>query len=71
MSRIRAVSGDGVDFKVVEDGIFFAGKGDWKDDQVRAPTMLIENGQLKLWFAGEMKKPHFGAGIGYATRPLQ
>ena len=66
---VRAKSKDGVHFTVSEDGIFYAGKHDWKDEQVRAPTMVLgQDGQLHVWFAGEMKKPHFNAGIGYATR---
>jgi predicted GH43/DUF377 family glycosyl hydrolase len=66
---VRAKSKDGIHFKLVEDGIFYAGKDDWKDDQVRAPTVVQdEDGRLHIWFAGDMRKPHFSAGIGFATR---
>jgi predicted GH43/DUF377 family glycosyl hydrolase len=65
----RAVSSDGKHFKIVEQNIFEAGKGDWKDHQVRAPSVVVEpDGRFKMWFAGEMQKPFFNGGIGLAVR---
>ena len=63
----HAVGRGGTDFEVVEESLFEVGKGDWKDHQVSAPTVIDDDGVLKMWFAGQMREPHFGAGIGYAT----
>lgn len=67
----HAVSSDGIKFKVMDEKIFEAGKGDWKDQQVRSPTVIEADGQVKMWFAGEARTPHFGAGIGSATGKLK
>ncbi len=64
----HAVSDDGITFKVTEEQLLEAGRGDWKDLQVRSPTVVQDGGKLRMWFAGETQKPHFGAGIGYAER---
>jgi predicted GH43/DUF377 family glycosyl hydrolase len=63
----HAESDDGVHYKIVEDEFFKAGKGDWKDLQVRAPSVIETDSQLKMWFAGETRIPYFAAGIGLAT----
>lgn len=63
----RAESSNGVDFTVREFSIVTAGKGDWKDAQVRAPTVLDTPSGLHLWFAGERHAPFF-AGIGLLSR---
>ena len=68
VTLVHAISRDGRDFRVIEDGFFEAGRGDWKDHQVRSPTALSKDGQLRLWFAGESMRPWFAAGIGTATR---
>ncbi len=64
----HAESGDGENFRIVEEEIFKAGRGDYMDQQVRSPTALRVNGQWRMWFAAEHRKPFFGAGIGYAVR---
>jgi hypothetical protein len=64
----HAVSSDGIHFEVVEKSIFEAAKKDWKDQQVRSPTVLEDNGRFQMWFAGETQTPYYLSGIGYATR---
>jgi predicted GH43/DUF377 family glycosyl hydrolase len=65
----HAVSSDGKNFNVIEQNIFEAGKGDWKDDQVRSPSVVVEpDGRLKMWFAAEASNPFSNAGIGLAVR---
>lgn len=65
----HSVSTNGINFKVIEQNIFEAGKGDWKDHQVRSPSVVVEpNGELKMWFAGETQKPSYSSGIGLAVR---
>jgi len=66
----HAVSNDGKNFRIEEENIFEAGRGDWKDHQVRSPTVVESDGELKMWFAGETRKPVYGTGIGFATRPF-
>jgi hypothetical protein len=67
-SLVHAVSRDGTDFRVVEAPIFVHGRGDWKDDQVLAPTVIEDEGQLKMWFAGETRRGGHRYAIGYASR---
>jgi hypothetical protein len=64
----HAVSSDGIHFQVIEQNVFEAAKGDWKDHQVRSPSILFDKGKLEMWFAGETKHPVFGSFIGYASR---
>ena len=64
----HAVSQDGIHFDVVEQNIFEAARKDWKDQQVRAPSAIEEDGRFKLWFAGESQTPYYISGIGYAVR---
>jgi hypothetical protein len=64
----HAVGDDPRHFEVVEQNIFEAAKKDWKDQQVRSPTVIEENGRFKMWFAGETQTPFYFSGIGYATR---
>lgn len=64
----HAKSIDGLNFTVVESNLESAGEGDWKDHQVRSPTVIEEGGHLKMWFAGETMVPYFAAGIGFAVR---
>ena len=66
----RASSTDGIHYQVADESILEAGKGDWKDQQVRSPTAVESNGKLKIWFAGETRKPYFAEGIGLAVRDL-
>lgn len=63
----HAVSSDGIRFAIEEENMFEAGRGDWKDFQVRAPTVVELDGRLHMWFAGERHDP-FGAGINYAIQ---
>jgi hypothetical protein len=64
----HATSPDGLHFTVIEDQVFVAGQGDWKDQNVRSPSPLEDNGIIKLWFAGDTYIPYFGSGIGFASR---
>jgi hypothetical protein len=64
----HAISRDGIQFTVVEQDFAQAGQHDWKDQQVRSPSVIVDHGQFKMWFAGEMTAPYFGAGIGFAAR---
>ncbi|HEX4781046.1 MAG TPA: hypothetical protein VH301_09855, partial [Usitatibacter sp.] len=58
----------GYDFKVVEAPIFERGRGDWKDEQVLAPTVIEDDGRLKMWFAGETRRGGYLYSIGFASR---
>jgi predicted GH43/DUF377 family glycosyl hydrolase len=62
----HGVSMDGIHFRVEEENMFEAGRGDWKDFQVRSPSAVEYGGRLHMWFAGERQNP-FGAAIGYAV----
>jgi hypothetical protein len=64
----HAVSRDGLRFEVVEGPIFEFGRGDWKDHQVRSPTVVEGAGRLEMWFAAETKRGGFLAAIGHASR---
>jgi len=63
----HAVSDDGIHYKVIERDILIAGTGDWKNDQVRGPTVVEVDGHLAMWFAGEARTPRFMWGIGFAA----
>lgn len=67
-SLVHAVSRNGTDFELAEAPIFVHGKGDWKDEQVQSPTVIEDEGQLKMWFAGESRKGGYHYSIGYASR---
>ncbi len=67
----HAISSDGIHYQVTEEPVFEAGKGDWKDHQVRSPSVLRVGNRLMMWFAGESKRPFFHAGIGLAWRTLE
>lgn len=67
VSLTYAVSRDGVNFQVAREDFVRAGTGDWKDHQVRSPSLLAVQGKLAVWFAGEALVPHFSAGIGAAV----
>jgi hypothetical protein len=64
----HAVSPDGTGFEVVAQTVFEAGRGDWKDHQVRSPSVLQRDGRLEMWFAGVARRPHFATGIGLARQ---
>jgi len=63
----HAISDDGIHYKVIKQNILVAGTGDWKNDQVRGPTVVETDGHLAMWFAGEARTPHFMWGIGFAS----
>jgi hypothetical protein len=63
----HSTSSDGLHYTVIEDQIYTAGQGDWKDQNVRSPSPLEDNGTLKLWFAGDTYIPYFASGIGFAS----
>ena len=72
----HAVSDDGgYSFTEVETDIFTYGHGDWKNHEVRAPSLLIEDNRYKMWFAGNNEfwfndeKWHYA--IGYAYRDIK
>jgi hypothetical protein len=65
----RATSQDGFNFKESEKDIFTFNNGDWKNHEVRAPAVIEESGEFKMWFAGNNEKffqPDFKIGIGYS-----
>lgn len=62
----HATSSDGINFETSEENMFEAGRGDWKDFQVRSPSVVLYRGRYHMWFAGERHSP-FGAAIGYAV----
>jgi hypothetical protein len=66
VSLTYAVSMDGVNFQVAKEDFVRAGDGDWKDHQVRSPSLLAVGNALAVWYAGESLVPHFSAGIGAA-----
>lgn len=63
-----ATSTDGINFKEEDINIFTINGGDWKDHSVLAPTVILDGGTIKMWFAGRTNKPQFNYGIGYATK---
>ncbi|MDY6969119.1 MAG: hypothetical protein SVR08_10780, partial [Spirochaetota bacterium] len=68
----HATSTDGKDFSEIEHDIFTYENDDWKEYEVRAPSVLQEGGMFKMWFAGNgdislIFQPEFSVGIGYAT----
>jgi predicted GH43/DUF377 family glycosyl hydrolase len=66
VSLTYAVSADGVNFQVAKEDFVQAGTGDWKDHQVRSPSLLSVGDELVVWYAGESLRPHLSAGIGAA-----
>jgi hypothetical protein len=66
VSLTYAVSTDGVNFAIAKEDFVRAGDGDWKDHQVRSPSLVAVGDSLAVWFAGESLVPHFTAGIGAA-----
>ncbi len=52
----------------------------WTGGEIRSPSILVENGTIRMWFAGHGSRPQLGQmigrgfkggefGIGYASRP--
>lgn len=64
----HATSTDGVRFVEAEKDIFTSGYNDWKHEATLAPAVIDDGGVLKMWFAGQTRKPKFDYGIGYAAR---
>ncbi len=66
----HATSSDGYSFTEVEQDIYVYNTGDWKNHEVRSPSVLEEGGIFKMWFAGNNElffQSGFQIGIGYAT----
>ena len=65
-----AKSSDGKNFEESEINIFTINGGDWKNHSVLAPTALLEDRKVKLWFSGQKSAPGpgFDFGIGYAEK---
>lgn len=67
----HAVSDDGgFTFHEIETNIFTYAHEDWKKWEVRSPSVIIEDGMYKMWFAGNNDlffQEGFHYGIGYAT----
>lgn len=61
----RAISNDGVHFKEIESDIVVYGDN-WKNREVNGPTVIDDNGIIKMWYAGHVNEfPPLGSGIGY------
>jgi hypothetical protein len=58
----HSTSSDGLNYQVVQEQIFIGGQGDWKDQNVRSPSPMEDNGQIKFWFAGDSYIPYFSSG---------
>jgi hypothetical protein len=68
----HATGSNGFTFTEVERDIFMYNTGDWKSYEVRAPSVLQEGNEFKMWFAGNTDPANFGQpsfviGIGYAA----
>jgi hypothetical protein len=68
----HAESDGTVNFAETEYDIFVYNQGDWKNHEVRAPSVLEEDGYFKMWFAGNNSSfwdtGNFLFGIGYAEK---
>lgn len=62
-----ATSLDGFEFEEQATNIIKISK-DWKDTSVLAPSVLNDNGRVKMWFSGQNSSPEFNFGIGYAEK---
>lgn len=75
-SLVHLRSRDGIHFEEVEPHVVVAGVQDWSFVSVRSPSVLIDGGVWKMWYAGDnydpnRKKPArnpLSAGIGFASR---
>ncbi|MBW6517233.1 MAG: hypothetical protein K0A89_01865 [ANME-2 cluster archaeon] len=64
----HAVSPDGIKNWVEdEDPIFTRDSFSWSKREVRAPTVIVDEGRLKMWFAGDDYLEQGTFCIGYAT----
>jgi hypothetical protein len=67
-----ANSQDGRHFTEKEPNIIVYKTADWNDREVLAPTVIEDDGVLKMWYAGHTtKRPPKGQGIGYATKEIK
>lgn len=67
----HATSNDGLTFTEIETDIAVYNTGNWHTFEVRAPSVLEEDGLFKMWFAGNNAlffRPEFVYAIGYAER---
>ncbi|HRG86703.1 MAG TPA: T9SS type A sorting domain-containing protein, partial [Chitinophagales bacterium] len=63
----HAYSADGInDFIQDEAAIFHKDDFDWTQREIRAPAVLADEGQLKMWFCGDDIFATAKWGIGYA-----
>lgn len=68
MALAHAVSDTPEGFVEIETDIFTAGDG-WLAEEVRAPSVIEEDGHFRMWFSGNNSlffQPGFVWGIGYA-----
>lgn len=61
----HAVSSDGFSFTEVEHNIIKKGSENWLGHEVRAPTVIEEDNNFKMWYAGHTNW-FASSGIGYA-----
>jgi len=67
----HATSRDGLLFVEKEYSFFTNGQEDWKNYEVRSPSVILDEGVFKMWFAGNnnfFPEDNFTQGIGYASR---
>ncbi len=66
----HATSRDGLGFKEKEYSFFTNGQEDWKNYEIRSPSVILDGDVFKMWFAGNNEffpESNFTQGIGYAT----
>ncbi len=67
----HAKSRDGLLFVEKEYSFFTNGQEDWKNYEVRSPSVILDGDVFKMWFAGNndfFPQSSFNQGIGYASR---
>jgi hypothetical protein len=68
---------NGLDFRAVENDIILSVEGEWSGVAVRSPTVLVDNGKLRMWFAGDnydfldIVFSSFKAGMGLVELDLE
>lgn len=65
-----AKSANGFSFREQDANIITVERG-WKHVSVLGPTVLEDNGIIKMWFSAQTDEPEFGFGIGYATKEMR
>ncbi len=67
----HATSRDGFYFGEKEYNFFTNNNEDWKNYEIRSPTVVLDSNVYKIWFAGNNEffgQETFISGIGYATQ---